>query len=64
MRERHPNRTRTRAAKVSTQKQWCAGCDARLVKPTERCPNCGNKEHLNRDKKATRPVELEYYDEM
>lgn len=42
MRHGKPNRVRVQGAKLV--RWWCFGCDAQLVEPGRKCPNCGRRE--------------------
>jgi hypothetical protein len=37
------NREKRLAPRHTGQGVWCFGCDARLVRPGEKCPYCGKR---------------------
>lgn len=55
MRKRREDWDTNRSAKRNSRKSgkhWCMGCDACLIGPGEKCPNCGNKSMPRRNKKG------------
>jgi hypothetical protein len=43
------NRIKSRTA--SRTRYWCMNCDAQLIAPGEKCPNCGKRSDKNKTKK-------------